>query len=51
MNNTEKQPIPPLEIINANTLLSTDYPPLQFAACWSGDHAGKNALANCSELN
>lgn len=20
-------------------------------ACWSGDHAGKNALANCSELN
>lgn len=20
-------------------------------ACWSGDHAGKNALANCSQLN
>lgn len=19
--------------------------------CWSGDHAGKNALANCAELN
>lgn len=19
--------------------------------CWSGDHAGKNTLANCSELN
>ncbi|MFI3238942.1 MAG: AAA family ATPase [Lachnospiraceae bacterium] len=31
MNNNEKKTIPPLEIINANTLLSTDYPPLQFA--------------------
>ncbi|MGL4789999.1 MAG: AAA family ATPase [Anaerotignaceae bacterium] len=30
MNNTEKKPIPPLEIISATELLNTEYPPLQF---------------------
>ncbi len=31
MESNEKKQIPPLEIINGNTLLSTEYPPLQFA--------------------
>lgn len=31
MESNDKKQIPPLEIINGNTLLSTEYPPLQFA--------------------